>query len=231
VIRFAGRETILHPDPPLERIFLVEEDMSSLPKISGIVVTLGIALRLAAQGPPYKFSTTVIGEPLYTFGTTVVANSGFRGEIYFISPDSKKLPNFSTLQPVGEVYTPYLCVPLRSFDEGFPGVTKRFEWFAIDYTGRFWVSEQGTYRFALASDDGSILYIDGKKVIKNDGQHQLVEKAGRVTLKTGAHAIRVSYFQGPRYQVALVLRVAGPGEEELRVFHADDFKPPADAPW
>jgi PA14 domain-containing protein len=205
--------------------------MSSVPKISGIVVMLAIALRLAAQEPLYKFSTTVIGEPLYTFGTTVAANSGFRGEIYFISTGSKKLPNFSTLKPVGVIYTPYLAVPLRAFDEGFPGVTERFEWFAIDYTGRFWVSEQGTYRFALASDDGSILYIDGKKVIQNDGQHQMVEKAGRVKLKAGAHAIRVSYFQGPRFQVALVLRVAGPGAHELHVFHADDFKPPADAAW
>jgi hypothetical protein len=205
--------------------------MLSVPKISGMVVMLAIAPRLAAQEPPYKFSTTVIGEPLYTFGTTVVANSGFRGEIYFISPGSKKLPDFSTLKPVGVIYTPYLCVPLRSFDEGFPGVTERFEWFAIDYAGRFWVSEQGTYRFALASDDGSTLYIDGKKVIQNDGVHPVIEKAGHVKLKTGAHAIRVSYFQGPRFRVALVLRVAGPGEDELRVFHADDFKPPVDAPW
>src|ERR1700689_5367376 len=147
--------------------------MSSVPKVSGIVVMLAIALRLAAQEPLYKFSTTVIGEPLYTFGTTLAANSGFRGEIYFISTGSKKLPNFSTLKPVGVIYTPYLAVPLRAFDEGFPGVTERFEWFAIDYTGRFWVSEQGTYRFALASDDGSILYIDGKKVIQNDGHNQM----------------------------------------------------------
>lgn len=205
--------------------------MLSIRKTSDRVAMLVIALNLVAQETPYKFSTTVIGEPLYTFGTTVVANSGFRGQIYFIPPGSKKLPDFSKLKPVGAIYTLYLCVPLRSFDEGFPGVTERFEWFAIDYTGRFWVSEQGTYRFALASDDGSILYIDGKKVIQNDGQHAVLEKAGRVKLKTGAHAIRVSYFQGPRFQVALVLRVAGPEQNELRVFHADDFKPPADAPW
>jgi hypothetical protein len=208
--------------------------MSSVRKISGLVVLvamLGIAFKLAAQETPYKFSTTVVGEPLYTFGTTVVANSGFRGEIYFIPPGSRKLPNFSKLKPVGAIYTPYLCVPPRRFNTGFPGVTDRFEWFAIDYTGRFWISEPGTYRFALASDDGSILYIDGKRVIENDGVHPPIEKAGQVRLKTGAHAIRVSYFQGPRAWLALVLRVAGPEQQELRVFHADDFKPPPDAPW
>ena len=197
-------------------------------KISGIVV-LSLALRLVAQEPVYKFSTTVVAEPLYTFGTSVLANNGFRGEIYLISPGSKKLPNFSTLKPVGVIYTPYLCVPPRSFDEGFPGVTDRFEWFAIDYTGRFWISVPGTYRFALASDDGSILYIDGKRVIQNDKQHPVIEKAGKVKLKSGVHMIRVSYFQGPRFQVALVLRVAGPEDHELRVFHTDDFKPPANA--
>jgi hypothetical protein len=186
------------------------------------------ALVLSAEEPIYKFSTTVFGKPLYGFGTSVAANSGFRGEIYEIERDSRRLPDFSRLTPVGTVFTPYLFVPLREFDQGFPGVTGRFEWFAIDYTGRFWVSKPGKYRFALASDDGSILYIDGKGVIENDKVHQLKEKSGTVKLKTGAHDIRVSYFQGPRFQVALVLRVAGPEDRELRVFDTDEFKPPSD---
>jgi hypothetical protein len=203
--------------------------MAPAPSSSAAIVTLAFALSLAAQEPVYKFSTTVNGEPLYTFGTTVVATTGFRGEIYFIKPGSRKLPDFSKLKPVGVIYTPYLCVPPRSFDQGFPGVTDRFEWFAIDYTARFWISEPGTYRFRLASDDGSILYIDGKKVIQNDNQHPVIEKAGSVNLKMGEHAIRVSYYQGPRFQVALVLRVSRPGDPELRVFHTDDFKPSTDS--
>ncbi len=195
-------------------------------KIPAILLVL--AASLSAQ-EPYKFSTTVYGTPIYSFGTTTVANSGFRGQIYFIHPGSEKLPDFSKLKPVGDIYTPYLCVPPRSFDQGFPGVTDRFEWFAIDYTARFWVANPGQYRFALASDDGSILYIDGHRVIQNDKQHPVMERRGRVKLKTGAHSIRVSYFQGPRYHVALVLRVAGPADDELHVFHTDEFKPPAGA--
>ena len=189
------------------------------------------ALTLSAQEPVYKFSTTVYGEPIFSFGTTAAANSGFRGQIYFIHPGTQKLPDFSKLTPSGVIYTPYLCVPPRSFDEGFPGVTDRIEWFAIDYTGRFWVSDPGTYRFALTSDDGSILYIDGKRVIQNDKQHPVIEKASTVKLKAGAHSIRVSYFQGPRFHVALVLRVQRPGDDEPHIFHTGEFKPPADAPW
>jgi hypothetical protein len=203
--------------------------MSAARTIAGLVLTL--AVRLAAQQQPeYKFSTTVYGTPIYSFGTTTTANSGLRGQIYYIEPGTRKLPDFSKLTPVGSIYTPYLCVPPRAFDEGFPGVTDRFEWFAIDYTGRFWVSHPGEYHFALASDDGSILYIDGRKVVQNDHQHPVIEKMHTVKLKAGAHAIRVSYFQGPRFHVALVLRVAGPADEELHVFHTDEFKPPADAP-
>jgi PA14 domain len=205
--------------------------MSSELKIAGFLTMLAITLRLAAQEPPQQTSTTIGGEQPYTFGTTVVANSGFRGEIYLIPPGTRKLPNFSRLKPVGAIYTPCLNVPSHSFATGFPGVTDRFEWFAIDYVGRFWISEPGIYRFALASDDGSILYIDGRQLIQNDGVHAILEKVGEVNLKTGAHTIRVSYFQGPRFQVALILRVADPGEDKFRVFQADDFKPPVDARW
>ena len=196
--------------------------------ISSTLMILALTLGLPAQEPVYKFSTTVVADPLYTFGTTV-ANSGFRGQIYYLEPGTRRLPNFAALKPVGVIYTPYLCVPPRSFDEGFPGITERFEWFAIDYTAHFWISEPGTYRFALASDDGSILYIDDKRVIQNDKQHPVIEKSGKVKLKTGVHTIRVSYYQGPRFQVALVLRVAGPNDRELHVFHTDEFKPPANA--
>src|SRR5262245_9237086 len=197
--------------------------MASFKTIAGIAL---MAARLSAQEPLYKFSTTV-----YTFGTTTASNSGFRGQIYHLKPESKKLPDFSKMKPVGSIYTPALNVPHRSFDEGFPGDTERFERVAIDYTERLWISQPGTYRFAVESGAGSALYVDGKRIIRSDGQHPVIEKAGEVKLKKGAHSIRVSYFQGPRFHVALVLRVAGPGEDEPRIFHADNFKPPADADW
>ena len=182
---------------------------------------LTVVWQAAAQAP--------VHEPLYKFGTTVVASTGFRGQIYFIDYNSQKLPKFERLQPVGTIYTPYLDVPPQDFAIGFPGVTKRFEWFAIDYTGRFWVSKPGRYDFALASDDGAVLYIDGKRIINNDGQHPVEEKEGNVKLKEGVHSVRVSYFQGPRFHVALVLRVWPPGEKFFRLFDLDEFKPPADA--
>ena len=160
-----------------------------------------------------------------TFGVTVVDPYGLRGEIYLLKRGTDKLPNFKKLEPVGTIYTSSLNIPPREFDAGFPGVTDRFEWFAIDYNGRFWIEKPDRYRFSLLSDDGAKLYIDDKLIINNDGTHPPTEKRGDVRLTGGLHRIRVSYFQGPRFHVALMLGIAG-SDEEFRFFSTEEFRPP-----
>lgn len=170
-------------------------------------------------------------EPAPVFGTTVVVPGGLRGLVYHIRHNSKRLPNFAKKKPVGAIYTVSLNIPPQDFRAGFPGVTNRFEWFAIDYAGRFWIEQPGPYTFFLTSDDGSKLYIDDRLLIDNDGIHPAEQKDGTLDLSGGIHTIRVSYFQGPRFQVALVLRVA-PGDQQPRVFSTDDFRPPPNpADW
>jgi hypothetical protein len=167
-------------------------------------------------------------EPTPVFGTTVVIPSGLRGLVYHIKRNRTELPDFEKLNPAGPpIYTSSLNLPPQNFLEGFPGVTKRNEWFAIDYTGKFWIADPGTYRFSLLSDDGSKLYIDDQIIIDNDGVHAPLEKIGMADLEGGLHRMRLSYFQGPRFQIALVLKVAGPGQKS-RVFSTDEFKPPPD---
>jgi hypothetical protein len=79
----------------------------------------------------------------------------------------------------------------------------------------------------LTSDDGSKLWIDDRLAIDNDGIHWAIDAANAVNLTAGIHTIRVAYFQGPREEVALTLKVAGPGQR-LHVFSTDEFKPPED---
>lgn len=167
-------------------------------------------------------------QPVAVFGTTVVIPSGLRGLVYHIHHGTKQLPEFEKMKPAGApIYTSSLNLPPQDFKQGFPGVTKRTEWFAIDYTGRFWITDPGRYTFALLSDDGAKLSIDDQLVVDNDGVHAPLEKTGAIELAAGIHRMRVSYFQGPKWQVALVLRVAGQGRE-LHVFSTDEFKPPPD---
>jgi hypothetical protein len=164
--------------------------------------------------------------PTARFGTTVVKSFGLRGDIYDIPAGTKKLPSFRKLTPIGAIYTTVLNVPPTEFTSGFPGVTGRFEWFAINYTGRFWIEHPGAYRFSLMSDDGAKLYIDNHVVINNDGVHPPLTREGKLNLTSGVHRIRIAYFQGPRTQVALTLSVAESGGD-WRIFDMDEFGPPA----
>jgi len=168
-------------------------------------------------------------DPEYTFGTTVVDLSGLEGRVFFLDPGTQKLPDFSRRHPVGSVYTTMLNVWPQSFSAGFPSITDRFEWFGIEYTGKFWVEISGQYRFSLLSDDGAKLCIDGRLVINNDGIHPAIAASAAATLTRGSHSIAVDYFQGPRFTVALVLAIARPGEP-WRLFNTNESSPPTIRP-
>jgi hypothetical protein len=89
------------------------------------------------------------------------------GKVYFIQP-TERLPNFDALEPVRTIYTNPLSVgPVKAMP-GFPGISDRSEWFAIDYQGKIYIRHPGIYRFRLVSDDGAKLYIDNLNVIDND---------------------------------------------------------------
>ena len=168
--------------------------------------------------PVYRFYSTV-------FGTSAIKPGGLTGLVYELPAGTAYLPSFKRMRPVSKIYATSLNIPSQNFDSGFPGVPGRFEWFAIDYTGNFWISKPGKYRFTLLSDDGSILFIDGHRVIDNDGIHPPLPVKGSISLKAGQHSIRIAYFQGPRYQLALTLHIAPPGEP-MRIFDTDQFAPP-----
>jgi len=165
-------------------------------------------------------------EPAAVFGTTVVIPSGLKGDIYHLPNNTQSIHEIGRLKPQGSIYTPSLNVPPQDFQLGFPGVTKRYEWFAIDYNGKFWIERPGLYRFRLISDDGAMLYIDGQLVADNDGIHSTEVRLGSIRLAGGMHTIRVPYFQGPATTVALMLEIAGPGEQP-RIFSTEEFKPPS----
>ena len=164
-------------------------------------------------------------EAAAVFGTTVVIPSGFRGDIYYLPRNTETLADLARLHPQGTIYTTSLNVPPQSFLLGFPGITRRFEWFAIDYSGKFWIETPGLYRFRLTSDDGAMLYIDGQLIADNDGIHSTTVRLGSIRLGGGTHTIRVPYYQGPGDTVALILEAAGPGEQP-RIFSTEEFKPP-----
>jgi hypothetical protein len=188
-----------------------------LGRVLGVCLAAGLALG----------SSRAEDKPEYTFGTTVVDLSGLQGRVYHLKNGTHALPKFEHMRPVGSVYTTQLNVWPQNFDEGFPNITDRFEWFAIEYTGKIWIEKSGQYRFSLLADDGAKMYLNHQVVIDNDGVHGARAVSGSATLTRGIHEIKVEYFQGPRFTVALVLAVSPPGEP-WRILNTNDFKPPND---
>ncbi len=84
--------------------------------------------------------------------------------------------------------------------------------FALRWSGLLDVAKAGRHEFFTRSDDGSVLYVDGKLVVDNDGVHPAQERTGGLWLERGLHAFSVSMFEAA-------------GGEELSV----SWQPPAGA--
>ena len=149
------------------------------------------------------------------FGGINRIDEGFRGEVYELPEGTLALPDFESLAPGGTIYTAELNVTPRAFNDGFPGVTNRFEWFAIRYSTDLSIQIDGDYQFYLSSDDGSRLLIDDVVVIDNDGTHAPTGVRGSTPLSAGNHRVVVEYFQGPAAQIALQFFWTPPGQTEV----------------
>ena len=167
-------------------------------------------------------ASTVLGGQSPGLGQKDPGLLNLRGSIYFLDDAASMPDDLATRKVEGVIYADKLDVPERSFTEGFPGVTDRFEWFAVLYEGNFETPIAGTYGFRLNSDDGSRLFIDGKEVIDNDGVHGANEVSGSVDLTRGRHTMKVWYFQGPATEIALQLWITPPKGKE-KIFSLADY--------
>ena len=67
--------------------------------------------------------------------------------------------------------------------------------FAYDFRALVNIPERGVYRFYTFSDDGSMLYINGKLVVNNDGGHSGRRAEGKIALEKGLHELHLLYFE------------------------------------
>lgn len=145
---------------------------------------------------------------------------GLIGSVYYLTTNVVGVQNyidFGTKLKINLQLT-NLDIPKRQFSTGFPtsqGVIQDqngqplIEFFALDLRGYIELDlnyPEGDYQFAIASDDGAILDIDGQTIVNNDGWHAREWKcsSGGIRLKHGEkHPMRLRYYQGPRVEIAL----------------------------
>jgi hypothetical protein len=115
------------------------------------------------------------------------------------------VPDWNTLKPVktGELKHGFFDIEPADREDNF----------GMLFEGQIKIPKDGSYEFILASDDGSLLLIDGKKIVDNDGLHGKVRKNGKVNLKAGMHAIRVGYIEAAGME-ELYVGWKGPGFAE-----------------
>ncbi len=71
----------------------------------------------------------------------------------------------------------------------------RDEYFAYIYEGYLKIPKDGVYTIYNKTNDGSILYIDGKEFINSDGGHPASERYKTIALRKGMYKIAQKYFQ------------------------------------
>ncbi len=135
--------------------------------------------------------------------------------VYFLSPKTRKIPNYNKLQPQGMFFTDAVDYPVERGTNEFPGVPKRTQWLGIRFYVKFSLSEPeaGQYKFRVVADDGARLIVGKKLVVNADGYGKTEEKTGAVTLKAGSHEMFLDYYQatGPS---GVRLYITPPGGEE-----------------
>lgn len=117
----------------------------------------------------------------------VQANTGVSYTLYQ-GINLTKLPDFALLKPIAKGKT--LEISLDGLENKIGENT------GVVFQGLITIGEDGRYTFSTLSDDGSKLYINGKQVVDNDGDHGVQERQGSVDLTKGKHPIKVEYFNG-----------------------------------
>lgn len=103
-------------------------------------------------------------------------------------------------QPMDELYplvagqTPNIDRLIDRIDikEGEFGLKDHF---VADVTAEFHAVADGDYEFQLSSDDGSVLLLDGKQVVDNNGIHPATPVKGRAHLTAGWHPMVIHFFE------------------------------------
>jgi beta-glucosidase len=113
--------------------------------------------------------------------------------------DFMSVKEVTASKPVSEGIAPSLSAALK----------QREDHFGLVFTGLLKIDRGGVYQLSMVSDDGAVLYLDGRRVldIDRDGGGSASERA---KLEAGFHRIRVEFFDNYMEEF-LRVGLKGPG--------------------
>ena len=159
--------------------------------------TSAAKLVLSWSGP--KFVKTVVSSSSFCHVPAVVEPPrgfvfGLEASLYSFRNALTAMPDFSSLTPDCKIVAS--SIAYSSTAEPWAGMPETMaDRFAALFEGFLIAEEAGRYDIALNSDDGSRLYIDGKLVIDNGGNHSMRKMLATVVLSEGLHSLRLEYYE------------------------------------
>jgi len=158
-------------------------------------------------------TTTTTTTSSVTTSSTKLQLSGQRGglrvEYFYLESGPSNVAALDGLTPdVVQVDTE---INIPSTRDPWDGLTQADKFGAV-WSGGIWIVAPGAYTFSLRSDDGSVLYIEGQKIIDNDGRHGMKEITGELDLTAGAHTLSVKYIENGG-GAGVIMKYSGPDTE------------------
>ncbi|MEM8668702.1 MAG: PVC-type heme-binding CxxCH protein [Planctomycetota bacterium] len=111
---------------------------------------------------------------------------GIEVEYFYPSANDVAMETLDAMKPVDTGVVPRIVMNVPQ--------KKQNDRFALRFSGNLSVAESGRYRFFVASDDGSRIYLNDKLLVNNDGKHGMSEKSQEIDLPAGVHNLIVTYF-------------------------------------
>lgn len=108
--------------------------------------------------------------------------------------DLEAVPDFAVLEPKKTGVVAGFDLTPREREENF----------AFRFHGHLTIDRPGLYTFRTTSDDGSVLDINGVRVVDNDGLHASRTVEGSIHLEAGRHDISVGFFDRTSAHVLVV---------------------------
>ena len=104
-----------------------------------------------------------------------------------------------TLLPTPVTVLPYKVTMITDINfpsnkDGFILTSGRTDYVYAEITGQVACPVSGNYTFYLISSDGSALYVNGTRLINNDGKQGMYQVYSGKTLAAGTYDLKVVYF-------------------------------------
>jgi len=149
---------------------------------------------------------------------TYQIKTGFREEVFYMK-QKDRVADLNKHRPTTQRVVKEVNYP-NTKPANFKNVWKNFKQnhdFAVRWSGVLKLTEVGTYKFSLKSDDGSRMFLNRKLVINNDGLHSWRQAQTTLQFKSATSFIIVEYFQKDK-EAGISFRYMGPDTKNKMEF-------------